>query len=86
MDWNASLQLIERIKIINNPSAKFVRMATPELSISFTKNKQGFNGKMVSPGLGAFIVKAGKLAEYSTAIHKHAKISVAFVNYRKNKS
>ena len=86
---NIPASSIERIEIINNPSAKYDANGNAGIiNIIFKKNKQeGFNGKAgLSTGLGALWVKKESLPGVRKQFQATPKINPSLsLNYRKNK-
>ncbi|WP_425504315.1 TonB-dependent receptor domain-containing protein [Rhabdobacter roseus] len=86
---NIPASAIERIEIINNPSAKYDANGNAGIiNIIYKKNKQeGFNGKAgFSTGLGALWVKRGNLPGIRPQYQATPKINPSLsLNYRKNK-
>ncbi|MFT6204765.1 MAG: outer membrane receptor protein involved in Fe transport [Spirosomataceae bacterium] len=86
---NIPASAIERIEIINNPSAKFDANGNAGIiNIIYKKNKQeGFNGKIgLAGGLGALWVKRENLPNIRPQYTNTPKINPSLsLNYRKNK-
>lgn len=86
---NLPASAIERIEIINNPSAKYDANGNAGIiNIIYKKNKQqGFNGKMgFTAGLGALWQKKENLPTIRPQYQRTPKINPSLsVNYRKNK-
>lgn len=86
---NIPASAIERIEIINNPSAKYDANGNAGIiNIIYKKNKQqGFNGKVgFTTGLGALWVKKGNLPTIRPQYQGTPKINPSLsLNYRKNK-
>ncbi|KIO77827.1 TonB-dependent receptor [Pedobacter lusitanus] len=86
---NIPASAIERIEIINNPSAKFdANGHAGIINIIYKKNKQeGFNGKIgLSTGLGALWQKKENLPGIRPQYQNTPKINPSLsLNYRKNK-
>jgi outer membrane receptor protein involved in Fe transport len=87
---NIPASAIERIEIINNPSAKFDANGNAGIiNIIYKKNKQeGFNGKIgLASGLGALWEKRGNLPNIRPQYTNTPKINPSLVlNYRKGKA
>lgn len=86
---NIPASAIEKIEVINNPSAKYDANGNAGIiNIIYKKNKQeGFNGKIgLSTGLGALWIKKENLPDIRPQYRRTFKLnpSVA-LNYRKNK-
>jgi outer membrane receptor protein involved in Fe transport len=86
---NIPASAIERIEIINNPSAKFDANGNAGIiNIIYKKNKQdGFNGKIgLTGGLGALWEKQQNLPGIRPQYQRTPKINPSLsLNYRKNK-
>lgn len=86
---NIPASAIERIEIINNPSAKYDANGNAGIiNIIYKKNKQqGFNGKVgLTTGLGALWVKKENLPTIRPQYQATPKINPSLsLNYRKNK-
>ncbi|QNK64329.1 TonB-dependent receptor [Pedobacter sp. PAMC26386] len=86
---NIPASSIERIEIINNPSAKFDANGNAGIiNIIYKKNKQdGFNGKVgLTSGLGALWQKKENLPGIRPQYQNTPKINPSLsLNYRKNK-
>ncbi|KQC01980.1 TonB-dependent receptor [Pedobacter sp. Hv1] len=86
---NIPASAIERIEIINNPSAKYDANGNAGIiNIIYKKNKQeGFNGKIgLTTGLGALWVRQENLPTIRPQYQATPKINPSIsVNYRKNK-
>ena len=86
---NIPASAIERIEIINNPSAKYDANGNAGIiNIIFKKNvKQGFNGQVgLATGLGALWVKKENLPTIRPQFQKTPKLNPSLsMNYRKNK-
>lgn len=86
---NIPASAIEKIEIINNPSAKYDANGNAGIiNIIYKKNKQdGFNGKVgLSTGLGALWIKKQNLPTISPQFQYTPKINPSLsLNYRKNK-
>lgn len=86
---NIPASAIERIEIINNPSAKYDANGNAGIiNIIYKKNKQqGFNGKVgFATGLGALWVKKANLPGIRPQYQQTPKINPTIsLNYRKNK-
>ncbi len=86
---NIPASAIERIEIINNPSAKYDANGNAGIiNIIYKKNKQqGFNGKVgFATGLGALWVKKESLPGIRPQYRNTPKINPSIsLNYRKNK-
>ncbi|MCB9232159.1 MAG: TonB-dependent receptor [Bacteroidia bacterium] len=80
---------IERIEIINNPSAKFDANGNAGIiNIIYKKNKkEGFNGKVgLAGGLGALWVRQANLPDIRPQYVRTPKVNPSVsLNYRKNK-
>ena len=87
---NIPASAIERIEIINNPSAKYDTNGNAGIiNIIYKKNKQnGFNGKLgFNTGLGALWVKKENLPNIRPQYQATPKINPSVsLNYRKNKT
>ncbi|MFZ4632576.1 MAG: TonB-dependent receptor domain-containing protein [Saprospiraceae bacterium] len=87
---NIPASAIEKIEIINNPSAKYDANGNAGIiNIIYKKNKQeGFNGKVgLSAGLGALWVKQENLPDIRPQYQATPKINPSLsLNYRKNKT
>lgn len=85
---NLPASAIERIEIINNPSAKYdANGAAGIINIIFKKNKQeGFNGKIgMTTGLGALWQKKENFPSIRPQYQRTPKINPSLaLNYRKN--
>ena len=86
---NLPASAIEKIEIINNPSAKYDANGNAGIiNIIYKKNKQqGFNGKMgFTTGLGALWQKKENLPTIRPQYQRTPKINPSLsLNYRKNK-
>lgn len=86
---NIPASAIERIEIINNPSAKYDANGNAGIiNIIYKKNKQqGFNGKVgFATGLGALWIKNENLPGIRPQYQRTPKINPSVsLNYRKNK-
>lgn len=86
---NIPASAIERIEIINNPSAKYDANGNAGIiNIIYKKNKQeGFNGKLgFATGLGALWEKKANLPTIRPQYRATPKINPSLsLNYRKNK-
>ncbi len=86
---NIPASAIERIEIINNPSAKFDANGNAGIiNIIYKKNKQeGFNGKAgLSAGLGALWIKKENLPTIRPQYKNTPKLNPSLsLNYRKKK-
>jgi hypothetical protein len=86
---NLPASAIEKIEIINNPSAKFDANGNAGIiNIIYKKNRQeGFNGKLgLSGGLGALWVRKENLPTIRPQYQATPKINPSLsLNYRKNK-
>lgn len=86
---NLPASAIERIEIINNPSAKYDANGNAGIiNIIYKKNKQeGFNGKFgLTTGLGALWIKKENLPAIRPQYQSTPKINPSLsLNYRKNK-
>ena len=86
---NLPASAIERIEIINNPSAKYDANGNAGIiNIIFKKNKQeGFNGQIgLATGLGALWEKRANLPTIRPQFQDTPKINPSLsLNYRKNK-
>lgn len=86
---NIPASAIDRIEIINNPSARYDANGNAGIiNIIYKKNKQeGFNGKVgFSTGLGALWEKRGNLPDIRPQYQATPKINPSLsLNYRKNK-
>lgn len=86
---NIPASAIEKIEIINNPSAKYDANGNAGIiNIVFKKNKQeGFNGKAgFTTGLGAIWQKKGNLPGIRPQFQATPKLNPSLsINYRKNK-
>lgn len=86
---NIPASAIEKIEIINNPSAKYDANGNAGIiNIIYKKNKQeGFNGKVgLAGGLGALWVKNENLPDIRPQYQRTPKINPTLsLNYRKNK-
>lgn len=86
---NIPASAIERIEIINNPSAKYDANGNAGIiNIIFKKEKkEGFNGKIgLSTGLGALWIKQTNFPGIRPQYQATPKINPSFsLNYRKNK-
>ncbi|OJV22583.1 MAG: TonB-dependent receptor [Dyadobacter sp. 50-39] len=87
---NIPASAIERIEVINNPSAKYDANGNAGIiNIIYKKNRQqGFNGKVgLSTGLGALWVKKDNLPGIRPQYRNTFKLNpTASLNYRKNKT
>ena len=86
---NIPASAIERIEIINNPSAKYDANGNAGIiNIIYKKNKQeGFNGKIgLTTGLGALWVREESLPSIRPQYQTTPKLNPSLsINYRKNK-
>lgn len=86
---NLPASAIDKIEIINNPSAKYEANGNAGIiNILYKKNKQeGFNGKVgLAAGLGALWVRKENLPTLSPQYQATPKINPSVsLNYRKNK-
>lgn len=86
---NLPASAIERIEIINNPSAKYDANGNAGIiNIIYKKNRQeGFNGKLgITTGLGALWIKKQNLPTIRPQYQRTPKINpLLSLNYRKNK-
>lgn len=86
---NIPASAIEKIEVINNPSAKYDANGNAGIiNIIYKKNKQeGFNGKIgLSTGLGALWVKKENLPDIRPQYRRTFKLNPSLsLNYRKNK-
>ena len=86
---NIPASAIERIEIINNPSAKFDANGNAGIiNIIYRKNRQeGFNGKIgVTSGLGALWVRKDNLPGIRPQYQATPKLNPSLsLNYKKNK-
>lgn len=86
---NIPASAIERIEIINNPSAKFDANGNAGIiNIIYKKEKKkGFNGKIgISGGLGALWIKAGNYPDIRPQYQRTPKFNPSLsLNYKKNK-
>lgn len=86
---NIPASAIEKIEIINNPSARYDANGNAGIiNIIYKKNKQeGFNGKVgLTAGLGALWVKKGNLPGIRPQYQRTPKLNPSLaLNYRKNK-
>lgn len=86
---NIPASAIERIEIINNPSAKYDANGNAGIiNIIYKKSKrQGFNGKIgLTTGLGALWQKRESLPDVRPQYQRTPKINPSLsLNYRKNK-
>lgn len=86
---NLPASAIEKIEIINNPSAKYdANGAAGIINIIFKKNKQeGFNGKVgLTTGIGALWIKKDNLPDIRPQYQRTPKINPSLsLNYRKKK-
>ncbi|REH00778.1 TonB-dependent receptor domain-containing protein [Flavobacterium aquicola] len=86
---NIPASAIEKIEIINNPSAKFDANGNAGIiNIIYKKNKQeGFNGKIgIASGYGALWVRKENLPTITPQYQVTPKINPSLsLNYRKNK-
>ena len=86
---NIPASAIDRIEIINNPSAKYDANGNAGIiNIIYKKNKQeGFNGKIgLATGLGALWIKKENLPTIRPQYQATPKINPSLsLNYRKNK-
>lgn len=86
---NLPASAIEKIEIINNPSAKYDANGNAGIiNIIYKKNRQqGFNGKLgLTAGLGALWVKKENLPTIRPQYQATPKINPSLsLNYRKNK-
>ncbi len=87
---NIPASAIERIEIINNPSAKYDANGNAGIiNIIYKKNKQeGFNGKLgLTTGAGALWIKKENLPGIRPQYQQTPKINPSLsLNYRKNKT
>ena len=87
---NLPASAIERIEIINNPSAKYDANGNAGIiNIVFKKNKQeGFNGQIgLATGLGALWEKRANLPTIRPQFQDTPKLNPSLsLNYRKNKT
>jgi outer membrane receptor protein involved in Fe transport len=87
---NLPASVIEKIEIINNPSAKYDANGNAGIiNIIFKKNEQyGWNGKVgLAAGLGALWVKRENLPNIRPQFQNTPKINPSFsINHRKHKS
>lgn len=87
---NIPASAIERIEVINNPSAKYDANGNAGIiNIIYKKNKQeGFNGKIgLSTGLGALWVKKANFPDIRPQYQNTFKLNPSIsLNYRKNKT
>jgi outer membrane receptor protein involved in Fe transport len=87
---NIPASAIDRIEIINNPSAKYDANGTAGIvNIIFKKNNQeGFNGKWgIAAGLGALWQKRENLPTIRPQFQRTPKLNPSLsMNYRKNKA
>ena len=86
---NIPASAIERIEIINNPSAKYDANGNAGIiNIIYKKNKQeGFNGKLgLTTGMGALWAKQNNLPTIRPQYQNTPKINPSLsINYRKNR-
>ncbi len=86
---NIPASAIERVEIINNPSAKYDANGMAGIINIITKkeNKEGFNGKVgFTTGLGALWVRKENLPTIRPQYSQTPKINPSLsLNYRKNK-
>ncbi|WP_317898042.1 TonB-dependent receptor domain-containing protein [Aurantibacillus circumpalustris] len=86
---NIPASAIDKIEIINNPSAKYDANGTAGIiNIIYKKNKQeGFNGKVgLAGGLGALWIKKDNLPGIRPQYQNTPKVNPSLsLNYRKNK-
>jgi outer membrane receptor protein involved in Fe transport len=86
---NIPASAIEKIEVINNPSAKYDANGNAGIiNIIYKKNKQeGFNGKIgLSTGLGALWVKKENMPDIRPQYRRTFKLNPSVsLNYRKNK-
>ncbi len=86
---NIPASAIEKIEIINNPSAKYDANGNAGIiNIIYKKNKEeGFNGKVgLATGLGALWIKKENLPNIRPQYQRTPKINPSLsLNYRKNK-
>ncbi|GAB3930341.1 TonB-dependent receptor domain-containing protein [Larkinella terrae] len=86
---NIPASAIEKIEIINNPSARYDANGNAGIiNIIYKKNKQeGFNGKVgLTAGLGALWVKKDNLPGIRPQYQRTPKLNPSLsLNYRKNK-
>lgn len=86
---NIPASAIDKIEIINNPSAKYDANGNAGIiNIVFKKNKQeGFNGKVgMMAGLGALWIKKGNLPDIRPQFRNTPKLNPSLaLNYRKKK-
>jgi len=86
---NIPASAIEKIEIINNPSARYDANGTAGIiNIIYKKNKQeGFNGKIgMMAGLGALWIKRDNLPGIGPQYRNTPKLNPSLsLNYRKNK-
>ncbi len=87
---NIPASAIDKIEIINNPSAKYDANGTAGIiNIIYKKNKQeGFNGKVgIAGGLGALWIKKDNLPTINPQYQYTPKINPSLsLNHRKNKT
>ncbi|NIJ52663.1 TonB-dependent receptor domain-containing protein [Dyadobacter arcticus] len=87
---NIPASAIERIEVINNPSAKYDANGNAGIiNIIYKKNKQeGFNGKIgLSTGLGALWIKNANFPDIRPQYRNTFKLNPSVsLNYRKNKT
>ncbi len=86
---NIPASAIEKIEIINNPSAKYDANGNAGIiNIIYKKNKQeGFNGKVgLTGGLGSLWIRKGNLPDIRPQYQFTPKVNPSLsLNYRKNK-
>lgn len=86
---NIPASAIEKIEIINNPTAKYDANGNAGIiNIVYKKNKQeGFNGKIgLAAGLGALWIKKNNLPNIAPQYQNTPKINPSLsLNYKKNK-
>ncbi len=86
---NIPASTIDRIEIINNPSAKYDANGNAGIiNIIYKKNKEeGFNGKIgLATGLGALWIKKENLPNIRPQYQNTPKVNPSVsINYRKNK-
>ncbi len=87
---NIPSSAIEKIEVINNPSAKYDANGNAGIiNIIYKKNKQeGFNGKVgFSTGLGALWIKKDNLPDIRPQYRNTLKLNPSVsLNYKKNKT
>jgi hypothetical protein len=86
---NLPASAVEKVEIINNPSAKYDANGNAGIiNIVFKKNKkEGFNGKIgLTTGLGALWIRQANLPNIRPQYQNTPKINPSLsLNYRKNK-